>query len=47
MRLNTTATSISVLGYAGLIPFAVACVLAVIGLDGLASKLFFSYSAIS
>jgi len=46
MRLNNTATSISVLGYAGLIPFAVACVLAVIGLDGLASKLFFSYSAI-
>lgn len=46
MRLNTTAASISVLGYAGLIPFAVACVLAVIGLDGLASRLFFSYSAI-
>ena len=46
MRLNTSAATISTLGYAGIIPFIVACGFAVIGLDAFASRLFFSYSAI-
>jgi hypothetical protein len=46
MRLTTASKTISLLGYAGLTPFLLACLLALLGMQDLSRTLFIAYGAV-